>query len=138
MQTHHTTCNCGAVKLEIRGERLFQFCCHCDDCQAVHGGACVPVMMLPVDAVKVGGGETTAWQRMVTPRHTCAKCGARRFAEPPDMGVRGVIAHPLPPERFHPTCHGRRQHAVMPARNGLPHHKGFPTVWGGLDETVAW
>ena len=32
-------CRCGAVELEISAEPIVQFYCHCDDCQAVHGGA---------------------------------------------------------------------------------------------------
>ncbi len=32
-------CRCGAVAVEISAEPIVQFYCHCDDCQAVHGGA---------------------------------------------------------------------------------------------------
>ena len=35
-------CRCGAVEIEITGEPIAQFYCHCDDCQIVHGGAYVP------------------------------------------------------------------------------------------------
>ena len=48
-------CRCGAVKVDITGEPIVQFFCHCDDCQAVHGGC--PARRnpsYPADAVKVG------------------------------------------------------------------------------------
>ena len=32
-------CRCGAVEIEITAEPIVQFYCHCDDRQAVHGGA---------------------------------------------------------------------------------------------------
>ena len=34
-------CRCGAVAVELSGEPLLQFYCHCDHCQAVHGAAFV-------------------------------------------------------------------------------------------------
>jgi hypothetical protein len=30
-------CRCGAVELEVSGQPMVQFYCHCDGCQAVHG-----------------------------------------------------------------------------------------------------
>jgi hypothetical protein len=35
-------CRCGATEIEIGAEPIVQFFCHCDDCQAVHGGAYAP------------------------------------------------------------------------------------------------
>ena len=32
-------CRCGAVEIEISAAPIVQFYCHCDDCQAVHGGS---------------------------------------------------------------------------------------------------
>ena len=43
---------CGAVEIEISGEPVAQFYCHCDDCQVVHGGAYVPESVYAADAVR--------------------------------------------------------------------------------------
>ena len=43
---------CGAVEIEISGEPVAQFYCHCDDCQIVHGGAYVPESVYAADAVR--------------------------------------------------------------------------------------
>ena len=50
-------CRCGAVEIEISAEPIVQFYCHCDDCQAVHGGAYAPESVYPADAVKVVRGD---------------------------------------------------------------------------------
>jgi hypothetical protein len=133
-------CQCGAVKVEVEGEPVAQFYCHCDDCQSVHGAGYIPVMMFPATAVKIVQGELGDWMRKVTPRRTCRACGVRMFAEPlgGKMGVVGVLANLFPKGRFKPTFHCQCQHAMLPVRDGLPHYKGFPSMWGGSDEKVEW
>ena len=54
-------CRCGAVEVEITGEPIVQFFCHCDDCQAVHGGAYVPESAYAADSVKVTRGAPLTW-----------------------------------------------------------------------------
>jgi hypothetical protein len=54
-------CRCGAVEIEISGEPVAQFYCHCDDCQIVHGAAYVPESVYPADAVRVARGEPAAF-----------------------------------------------------------------------------
>lgn len=138
MNTFSATCNCGTVKLEISGDAVAQFYCHCDDCQAVHGAAYIPVAMFPTTAVKVVAGEPSVWMRKQTPRFSCPRCGTRLFAEPAGMGVFGVIAHLLPPGRFQPAFHVQCQHSVLPIDDELPHFKGYPAAFGGSDEKVPW
>jgi hypothetical protein len=134
----HAQCNCGAVKLEIEGAPIAQFYCHCDDCQAVHGAAYVPVAMFPDAAVKVVAGAPLQYALKVNPRTTCPQCGTRLYASPPGMGVKGVMAAILPPGIFTPAFHIQCQYARVPVRDELPHFKGFPGAFGGSDETVAW
>jgi Glutathione-dependent formaldehyde-activating enzyme len=55
-------CRCGATELEITAEPIVQFYCHCDDCQAVHGGAYAPESVYPADAVTVVRGDPTNWK----------------------------------------------------------------------------
>ena len=53
MNTKGVSCRCGAVELRITGEPVVQFYCHCDDYQAAHGAAYVPVAIYPA----TGGGS---------------------------------------------------------------------------------
>src|SRR5580658_5951897 len=67
-------CRCGAVEVEITGEPIVQFFCHCDDCQAVHGGAYMPESVYPAAAVNVVRGDPTRWKLKRNPRVTCREC----------------------------------------------------------------
>jgi hypothetical protein len=131
-------CHCGAVRVELRGEPKAQFFCHCDDCQAVHGAAYIPVAMYPADAVSVTRGNPSAWKLRTTPRTTCPECGTRIFAEVAGIGVRGVNGFLLPTGTFKPAFHIQCQHAVRPITDDLPHYKAYPAWFGGSDETMEW
>jgi hypothetical protein len=136
--TIQITCRCGAIAVDLDGEPVAQFYCHCDDCQAVHGAAYVPVALFRADAVKVARGNPTEWKLKVTPRITCPECGTRIFAEPPGFPMRGVTAYLLPPGIFEPTFHLQCQFALIPVKDDLPHYKSAPASFGGSDEKVDW
>lgn len=138
MKTLHVTCRCGAVELEISGEPVAQFYCHCDDCQAVHGGAYVPESAYPADAVRVLRGDPLTWKLKRSPRFTCRGCGTRLFIEALRVGLRGVNGYLLPPGEFEPTFHMQCQFAVRPVMDDLPHYKSRPARFGGTDEVVDW
>jgi hypothetical protein len=131
-------CHCGAVKLSVEGSAIAQFFCHCDDCQQVHGAGYVPVCMYRAEQVQVVSGEPRMWKLRATPRATCADCGTRMFAEPPGLGMRGVMAKLLPEGSFQPQFHMQCAHALVQVRDGLPHFRGFPGAFGGSDEVVDW
>ncbi len=130
-------CACGAVTLEITGAPKAAFYCHCDDCQKVHSATAIPVVMFAAGDVKVHG-EVRTWKLRATPRISCATCGTRLFAEPPGLGMRGVVASALPDGTFQPTFHIQCKHARAPINDALPHFAGFPAAFGGSDDTVAW
>ena len=110
-------CRCGAVEIEIsRPSRSSQFFCHCDDCQAVHGGAYTPESVYPADAVKVvarrsDGLETQAQSPLHLPRmrhapvHRC-----------PGRGSAGRQRIPAPAGEFRPAFHVQCQFAVTADR----------------------
>jgi hypothetical protein len=111
MKATEVSCLCGAVKLRLAGKPLAQFYCDCEDCQVVHGAACVPVAMFPSEAVTVTRGEATAWTYKAVHRHRCARCGTQLFAVMPGTGFTGVKGNLLPPGMFRP-----RQRQARPAR----------------------
>jgi hypothetical protein len=138
MTTTEIQCRCGNVKMELTGEPRVQLYCHCDDCQAAHGAAYVPVAIFPADAVKVTTGTPRFWKVRSTPRASCSDCGTRLFAEPAGMPLRVVNGYLLPPERRKPSMHIHCQLAVNPVRDGLPHFKSVPAAFGGADVIVGW
>lgn len=131
-------CRCGAVEVEITAEPIVQFYCHCDDCQAVHGGAYAPESVYPADAVKVVRGDPLAWKLKRNPRVTCRECGTRLFIDVEARRLRGVNGYLLPPGKFQPAFHVQCQFAVRPVVDDLPHYKGMPARFGGSDEAVGW
>lgn len=138
MKSLDVQCLCGAVRLRVEGEAQEQFYCHCDDCQAVSGGAYVGVAVYPAAAVSVVQGQLQAWTYRTLPRHRCVVCGTQLFGEVSELGLRGVKANLLPPGAFRPAFHIQCQYAVLPVRDALPHYKGFPARFGGTDEQVDW
>jgi hypothetical protein len=134
----HIACRCGAIAIEISASPIVQMYCHCDDCQAVHGGAYVPESVYRADAVKVVRGEPLTWKLRRSPRFTCGMCGTRLFIEVLPLGLRGVNGYLLPPGEFHPSFHMQCQFAVLPVRDGLPHYRSRPARFGGSDESVDW
>jgi hypothetical protein len=99
-------CRCGAVEIEISAEPIVQFYCHCDDCQAVHGGAYAPESVYSADAVKVVRGDPTTWKLKRNPRLTCRECGTRLCIDVLGRSLRGVNGYLLPPATSGPrfTC----------------------------------
>ena len=61
--TTRVQCCCGKAEIELTGEPLVQFYCHCD-CQAVHGAAYVPKSVYPSDGPQIGGRQkmSTLWR----------------------------------------------------------------------------
>jgi hypothetical protein len=43
--------------MELTGEPLVQFYCHCDDCQAVHGAAYAPESVYPTGGPQIVGRQ---------------------------------------------------------------------------------
>lgn len=132
------SCRCGSVQLRISGAPIAQFYCHCDDCQAVTGGAFASITLFPADAVAVIGENTFTWTYKTLPRTRCSTCGTLLFGEPPGLGMRGVSGALFPAGKFEPAFHNQCQYALMPVKDELPHFKGLPAIFGGTDETVDW
>src|SRR5271155_1341005 len=136
--TTRVQCRCGEVEIELTGELLVQFYCHCDDCQAVHGAAYAPESVYPSDAVTVVRGGPKAWTLKRNPRFFCGECGTRLFIDVLPLRVRGLNGYLLPEGRFRPAFHMQCQFALRPVFDELPHFKSRPARFGGSDELVEW
>ena len=130
-------CKCGAVEIQITGEPMAQYYCHCDHCQAVHGGA-YACSLYRAENVTVTKGETVNFVLKTTPRTKCSSCEMFLFAEVPGYGVRGVNAELLSETQFNPQFHLNCQFAPKPITDALPHFKSLPTEFGGTGELMQW
>jgi hypothetical protein len=131
-------CRCAATQVEITGEPIVQLYCHCDDCQAVHGGAYAPESVYRADAVKVTKGNPLTWKLKRNPRYTCRECGTRLFIDVLSRGLRGINGYLLPAGQFKPAFHMNCQFAVRPVVDDLPHYRGLPERFGGSGELIGW
>jgi len=136
MSTTRVRCPCGAAQLELHGEAMACFLCHCDDCQAVHGTA-YPSALFPASAVVVLEGETEDVVLKTTPRTKCKNCGTYLFAEVPGYGVRGVNGHLFLNGAYIPEFHVQCKYS-LPIDDDLPHYKGNPARFYGSDEQMQW
>ena len=74
-------CLCGRVRYECSADPFFMGNCHCRDCQKATGGAYVPAIAVPVQAVKITG-EVKYYEGRADSGHTfsrgfCPTCGGR-------------------------------------------------------------
>jgi hypothetical protein len=129
------SCPCGQAKLTISAAPVSQFYCHCGDCRRIHGGAYAPEALYPARAVEVRG-ETISFTLKTTPRISCAKCGARLYADLPSVKLKGVNGTLLPDFRaeFHMHC----REALAPVVDDLPHFAKQPAAFGGEDTLADW
>lgn len=138
MPTLNLECPCKSIALEVSGDPLAQFYCHCDDCQKMHGGAYMPESVYKADHVKVTRGEPAQWVLSRNPRFFCSSCGAKLFVDVVSMKLRGVNGYLLPKEAFQAKLHVNCDFAVRPLKDELPHFRRMPASFGGSDDKVDW
>lgn len=87
-------CMCGAVRYECSAEPIMTANCHCRDCQKASGGAFVPALAVPKNALKITGNvkyfEVEGDSGQTVSRGFCPNCGARLFGKPqavPDLAI---------------------------------------------------
>ena len=77
--TRQGGCNCGRVRIELRGEPVRVGLCHCLTCRKETGGPFMAFAVWPADRVGVAG-ETASWTASTDHRHFCPACGSSLFA----------------------------------------------------------
>lgn len=137
MKTARTRCPCGAVAVELSGEPALQFYCHCEDCQAVSGGAYIGLALFPSSVVAIDG-ETQTWTLRSLARQRCLVCGTHILAAIPAFDQYAIKANLLPEGMFKPAFHIHCRHAVLPVRDDLPHFAALPAEFGGTNDQVDW
>jgi hypothetical protein len=73
-------CPCGAARIEVSGDPIVRFLCHCRICQEVFKGPCSDVTVFRAAAVTVPERKALRFRRYRPPpalnRGICAECGA--------------------------------------------------------------
>lgn len=74
-------CLCGEISYICSGEPVFQFNCHCRDCQRSTGAAYAPIMFFQRKDIHINGNlkfyESKGGSGKVISRGFCPSCGAQ-------------------------------------------------------------
>ena len=132
------SCLCGTCVIQIEGEPISQFYCHCDDCRTASGGAYTAVAIYPEEAMTVVAGQLATWAVRNMPRHHCAVCGTRMLATIESFKAVGLMGNLLPKSRFAPSFHIQCADALLPVLDGLPHYERLPVEFGGSGKILDW
>lgn len=71
-------CNCGAVRLEMRGEPLRVGVCYCLTCRKETGSPFMAFAVWRREQVSISGA-TQSWIATTDHRHFCSACGSTLF-----------------------------------------------------------
>jgi hypothetical protein len=126
------------IKMSYTPSTYAQLYCHCDDCQAAHGAAYVPLAIYPAKSVEVIKGNPTLLAANSLPRIHCADCGTHLFNDVESHSLRNVNGYLLPKGELKPQCYVHCKYTVVPVVDDLPQYKGLPALFGGSDNLVSW
>ncbi len=138
-ETHHGSCFCGAVKIEVSGTPAAMGYCHCESCRHWSAGPINAFSLWAPDGVKITAGEDLIETYAKTDnshRKWCRKCGGHLMTDHPGMGLYDVYAAILPSLKFEPTMHVFYGEKVVSVKDGLPKLKDVPAEMGGSGETL--
>ena len=76
--TRTATCNCGAIRIETRGQPVRVGLCHCTTCRKESGAAFTTNAIWRADDVTIRG-DTASWKDATDARHFCPSCGSAMF-----------------------------------------------------------
>jgi hypothetical protein len=127
-------CHCGGLVVEVRGEPVHRFMCHCEFCQRRTGSSYHLDAWYPAGDVTIQG-ETKTYSRTGYRGddlhfHFCPTCGSNVFFEVPQAlpGLVGVavgcfVEPDFPPPQV--SLYGRRKHRWLSVPEGtLAHEQG--------------
>jgi len=100
--TRTASCNCGAIRIEARGQPVRVGLCHCTTCRKATGGPFTANGVWRADDVTVHGG-TASWKDMTVSRHFCVSCGSPLFGAFDDEIAIGLGAFDVAPTDLVPT-----------------------------------
>ena len=102
--TRSASCNCGAIRIETRGQPLRVGLCHCTTCRKESGAPFTTNVIWRAADVTIRG-ETASWKETTDTRHFCPSCGSPMFGisdYTDEIEIR-IGAFDLAPTDFRPT-----------------------------------
>jgi hypothetical protein len=76
--TRTASCNCGAIRIEARGQPVRVGLCHCTTCLKESGAPFTANAIWRAVDVTVHG-DTSSWTDVTDARHFCPSCGSALF-----------------------------------------------------------
>ena len=128
--TRRGGCNCGKVRIEVRGDPMRAGLCHCLTCRKETGGAFMAFAVWDQSQVSVTG-ETRSWTATTDHRHFCPACGSSLFGTNDKDGEVEVRLGALDeaPSGFSPNYElwtPRREHWLSPVAGATQHPGNRP------------
>jgi hypothetical protein len=77
--THTASCNCGAIRIEARGQPVRVGLCHCTTCRKGGGAPFTANAIWRAEDVTIQG-NTRSWKDTTVSRYFCPTCGSSLFA----------------------------------------------------------
>ena len=126
-------CRCGKSGVEISGEPLLRFICHCTLCQAFNKAPVADVVLYRSKDVALTPGTDLQYQQMRKPpavdRGTCKACGqpvAEFMHLPLISDIAFVPAELIPPDNLpEPAMRLFYDSRLEDVNDGLPRHEGY-------------
>lgn len=126
-------CYCGELAYEAEGEPMFQFQCHCRECQYITGGMPNTIIAMPIEGFRYTRGEPAQFTRPdlengVT-REFCPNCGTAIGTRSPGLPAMIIKVGTLDdPSVFQPgaaiqTADAQPFHHIP---EGMPSFERFP------------
>jgi hypothetical protein len=116
--TRTASCNCGAIRIETRGQPVRVGLCHCTICRKETGAPFTVNVVWRAEDVTVQG-DTASWKDTTAARHFCPSCGSSLFGVSDGTGEIEVMlgAFDVAPTDLTPTYElwvGRRERWLRP------------------------
>ena len=111
------SCNCGVIRIEVRGQPLRVGLCHCTTCRKASGAPFTANGIWRTGDVTVKG-STRSWIDETVARHFCPSCGSPLFGVSGSEIAMGLGAFDQAPTDLTPTYElwvGRREKWVSVA-----------------------
>ncbi len=111
--TRTASCNCGAIRIEARGQPMRVGLCHCITCRKAGGAPFTASAIWRREDVTIQG-DTRSWKDTTVSRHFCPSCGSVLFGASDGTGeiAIGLGAFDVVPTGLTPTYElwaGRRE-----------------------------
>lgn len=135
--THEACCFCGAVRIEVAGDKpVAAAMCHCHSCRKWHAAPVNQWTLWSEDAVQVIGGRRCLAEFNKTgksDRCWCIRCGGHVMNRKPHRAMIVVYAMTLVDSAFvyAPSCHIFYRERVINIDDGLPKYADLPSQLGG-------